>query len=866
MELNKEILKILQQEDPPDLNVTTTSPNSNTVSYDYILDDLPTWNESEAQISGRRIYNGKRTKIKDFPFMASVQIFGKFQCGGSIIKADLVLTAASCLQLAYNNRFYRENPLFLSVRVGSSFYEVGGESIDVMEVYFHPGYNPKNLNHNVAVMRLIRKIKLKKNKSVKKIRLDTEDHRLASNAGRVQLVGWGAKTRANILHSPFDNKLSFSTLNLYAHEDCKDVYSKEYVTHRHFCAGSISTGSGACNRDVGDPGIIGGKLMGIVSFGSPACGTPDAPTVFTKVGFYNDWIEEIMEQHVPVIKGHTTELPPTYPYEPPSPPDFTEYTIMLVQPATTAIDINIIEEALKPAIQSAVIESTIQNNEAALEYEYKYKKVKHLREEGTKKIPSGNELEAKDKELFKNFLKTMFNSGEAEKYADKITNTGKGLGQNAELQQLMLRLLKNGEMKQKARYEPTVPDVPDPQVTAIIEDETPSLNENASFESDIEIKNIRTTKIIPFDTTDNDNEEDDVTNPTEPDSEMEEDKVTSVTKQTKKQTDDNPDSGMIDYLATMSMAPDLIMSKHLSTTTAMSDLTKKKKLRATSEMPDLEKAQPIRTTSVKPDFEMAESLVTSYERQNLELAELMNTTSVKPDLEIAGLLVTSSEKQNLELADLMNTTSVKPHFKMSEFLVTSSEMLDLKIVLLKNTTSEMPDLATKEGLLTTSALPAIPDLVLETGSTSEEEVEKKDRSVVGTKQEKVKTDEPYINIEAILDQSIPYVPFPLVKTKKQSKNNKLTKRPKKNPKLANINNTKDEAIDKMDEKKTKPQNNFTSEKKMRSVSSEDLITNNQLAELSNLMDNDFLMEILNEEFVNDIKSKASSKTKPKRKF
>lgn len=49
--------------------------------------------------SGRRIYKGERTKIKHYPFMASIQIFDVFQCAGSIIKSDLVITASSCLQL-----------------------------------------------------------------------------------------------------------------------------------------------------------------------------------------------------------------------------------------------------------------------------------------------------------------------------------------------------------------------------------------------------------------------------------------------------------------------------------------------------------------------------------------------------------------------------------------------------------------------------------------------------------------------------------------------------------------------------------------------------------------------------------------------
>lgn len=52
-----------------------------------------------APIETRRIFKGTKTKIKYFPFLASVHIFNQFTCAGSIIHDDLVITAASCLQL-----------------------------------------------------------------------------------------------------------------------------------------------------------------------------------------------------------------------------------------------------------------------------------------------------------------------------------------------------------------------------------------------------------------------------------------------------------------------------------------------------------------------------------------------------------------------------------------------------------------------------------------------------------------------------------------------------------------------------------------------------------------------------------------------
>lgn len=47
----------------------------------------------------RRIYQGKRSRAKTYPFVASIHLMDMFVCAGSILSRDLILTAASCLQL-----------------------------------------------------------------------------------------------------------------------------------------------------------------------------------------------------------------------------------------------------------------------------------------------------------------------------------------------------------------------------------------------------------------------------------------------------------------------------------------------------------------------------------------------------------------------------------------------------------------------------------------------------------------------------------------------------------------------------------------------------------------------------------------------
>lgn len=95
---------------------------------------------------------------------------------------------------AWNNRFFRENPAFLSIRVGSNFYSGGGEDIPILEVYFHPDYNPKNLKNNIAVLRLMRHLKFRKHKKrMKKIDIDRKASPLPLTTDGITIVGWGAK-------------------------------------------------------------------------------------------------------------------------------------------------------------------------------------------------------------------------------------------------------------------------------------------------------------------------------------------------------------------------------------------------------------------------------------------------------------------------------------------------------------------------------------------------------------------------------------------------------------------------------------------------------------------------------------------------
>ncbi|XP_030027393.2 uncharacterized protein LOC115445311 [Manduca sexta] len=279
----------------------------------------PTLNEREElfNLTNRRIYKGKRTRIKKYPFMASVHVINEFMCAGSIISKNFVITAASCLQIVFNNKKFRENPSSIFIRVGSDYTKRYGETIPIRELHFHPEYEPFSLKNNLALLKIARPLKsLKKKRKVRRIQYDRTKMKLVD--GEVTIIGWGATD--DVIGVKKYQPLAVANIDVYDFDKCQEIYSKNYVIESNFCVGFVSKGGGACNKDVGGPGIVNGVLVGVISFGPPVCGTPGMPTVLVKLGYYATWIESVINQASTSAasakfrtsaQAKTAEFPPT---------------------------------------------------------------------------------------------------------------------------------------------------------------------------------------------------------------------------------------------------------------------------------------------------------------------------------------------------------------------------------------------------------------------------------------------------------------------------------------------------------------------------------------------------------------------------
>lgn len=90
------------------------------------------------------IVGGEQTTIERFPWIVSLQRLGAHFCGGSIISATRILSAAHCT--------VGVPPTSISIRAGSTNNLAGGQLIGVSQVHNHPQYNPSTINNDICVV------------------------------------------------------------------------------------------------------------------------------------------------------------------------------------------------------------------------------------------------------------------------------------------------------------------------------------------------------------------------------------------------------------------------------------------------------------------------------------------------------------------------------------------------------------------------------------------------------------------------------------------------------------------------------------------------------------------------------------------
>ncbi|EDW74582.1 uncharacterized protein Dwil_GK21995 [Drosophila willistoni] len=224
------------------------------------------------QLDGR-IVGGTATTISSFPWQISLQRSGSHSCGGSIYSANIVVTAAHCLQSV--------SASVLQVRAGSTYWSSGGVVSKVAAFKNHEGYNANTMVNDIAVIRLSSSLSLGSN--IKAIGLATYN---PANGAAASVSGWGTTSYGS---SSIPANLQYVNLKIVSQAQCaSSTYSYgSQIKSTMICA--ASSGKDACQGDSGGPLVSGGLLVGVVSWGY-GCAYAGYPGVYADVAVLRSWV------------------------------------------------------------------------------------------------------------------------------------------------------------------------------------------------------------------------------------------------------------------------------------------------------------------------------------------------------------------------------------------------------------------------------------------------------------------------------------------------------------------------------------------------------------------------------------------------
>lgn len=217
------------------------------------------------------VVGGQAAPAGAYDFTASLQDGDFAFCGGSVIAADWVLTAAHCVPDGASAG--------LSVVMGTVNNSDGsGERREVTQVLVHPDYDARASTSDVALLRLSAPT------SVAPIALSTAaDDALEADGAPVTVTGWGDRTPLAGGGLLTTNRLQEVDLAVVGDDECGDA-NGGFDAATGVCAAALLKDS--CQGDSGGPlfATEGGRQVqiGVVSYGL-GCGVPTFPGVYAEV-------------------------------------------------------------------------------------------------------------------------------------------------------------------------------------------------------------------------------------------------------------------------------------------------------------------------------------------------------------------------------------------------------------------------------------------------------------------------------------------------------------------------------------------------------------------------------------------------------
>lgn len=195
-----------------------------------------------------------------------------FTCGGTLIAASWVATAAHCVD---------QRPAPLQILVGTDDLRTGGQRVDIKRTIINPAYGSAAFVENDIAL-----VELDDFLMRPRVELMTSPKLALATPGTIATaIGWGRTSTSGSI-SPVLKQVE---MTIISNDECTTTLDDD-VTDATICAGVRGQPEGLCSGDSGGPLLvpdaIGWVQVGIVSFGVFTCVLPMAfARVSALVGF-----------------------------------------------------------------------------------------------------------------------------------------------------------------------------------------------------------------------------------------------------------------------------------------------------------------------------------------------------------------------------------------------------------------------------------------------------------------------------------------------------------------------------------------------------------------------------------------------------
>jgi secreted trypsin-like serine protease len=244
------------------------------------------------------ILGGKYVNINDYPYQVAFRYKSRYLafCGGSIVNAHWIVTAAHCFRTKL-----QEIP-DIEVVIGATYLGKGpGADFPISKVIMHSSYDPylKNSPYDIAL------VKSPANLIIKRERFQTKSIKLSRLLSHVKpftfgiVSGYGVDKMGK---SQGEWYLKAAKIPFLPDSTCSKVYDSRFFERfrpdLEICAGFLEGGDDSCQGDSGGPlavDIDNEKLLVGVTSSGIGCGLKNSPGRYTYIAYFADWIENTIK-------------------------------------------------------------------------------------------------------------------------------------------------------------------------------------------------------------------------------------------------------------------------------------------------------------------------------------------------------------------------------------------------------------------------------------------------------------------------------------------------------------------------------------------------------------------------------------------